>query len=127
MPMTQPVCVYSCVCVLFLAGIHHDRVPAAELARRPPVLQSHKQDTGLGQSLRGQAVAPRHFHRQRQICLVPRCHRGEQVDPPAAQRSHSIQQPVRATSLLSSLDSDNVAMQRDSIVCIWFMQVSDFL
>lgn len=83
-----------CLYCMFLAGLHHDRVLAAELARRPPVLQSHQQDSGVGQSIRGQAVAARHLHRQCQICLVPRCHRGEQADPPAAQRSHSIQQPV---------------------------------
>lgn len=96
------VCVYACVCVptcvrvyvLSLAGIHHDCIPAAELARWPTGLQSHQQDTGFGQSLCGQAVASRHFHRQRQICLVPRRDRGEQADPSAAQRSHSIQQPV---------------------------------
>lgn len=87
--------------MLLLAGVHHDRVPAAELARRPPVLQSHQQDAGAGQSVCGQAVAARHFHRQRQICLVPRCHRREQVDPPAAQWSHFIQQPVGANRLLS--------------------------
>lgn len=39
-------------------------------------------------------MASRHFHRQRQIRLVPRRDRGEQADPSAAQRSHSIQQPV---------------------------------
>lgn len=40
-----------------LAGVHHDRVPAAELARRPPVLQPHQQDAGFGQPICGQAVA----------------------------------------------------------------------
>lgn len=95
-PMTQPLClVFVCACfVLLLAGIHHDRVPAAELARWPPVLQSHQQDTRVGQSLRGQAVASRHLHCQCQICLVSRCDSWEQTDSPAAQWSHSIQQPV---------------------------------
>lgn len=100
-----PPCPWLSPRVCLLAGVHHDRVPAAELARRPPVLQPHQQDAGAGQSVRGQAVAARHVHRQRQICLVPRCHRGEQVDPSAAQRSHFIQQPVRASRLLSSRGS----------------------
>lgn len=91
-----------CVCALFLAGLHHDRVPAPELARRPPVLQSHQQDAGPGQPIRGQAVGARHLHRQRQIRLVPRCHRGEQAHSPPAQRSHSIQQPVRTSKIIVS-------------------------
>lgn len=109
------------VCVLSLAGIHHDCVPAPELAWWPPVLQSHQQDTGVGQSICGQAVAARHFHRQCQICLVPRCHRGEQVDPPAAQWSHSIQQPVWANRLLSSLVRDSQTLRQWDSLSLQFV------
>lgn len=117
-----PPCPWLSPRVCLLAGVHHDRVPAAELARRPPVLQPHQQDAGAGQSVRGQAVAARHVHRQRQICLVPRCHRGEQVDPSAAQRSHFIQQPVRASRLLSSRDSYTDA----KLLLAFFCKVVEF-
>ncbi|KAI2514607.1 gamma-aminobutyric acid type A receptor subunit delta, partial [Homo sapiens] len=74
-------------------GVHHDGVPAPELAGQQALLQPHQRDPGSGQPLRGQAVAARHLHRERQVGLVPRRDGGEQAHPAAARRRDPVQHP----------------------------------